>query len=401
MLNLSRFSRINESSGGLAGDEMIIPVARRLVSAMRAGDMLARMGGDEFGILVRRIDRIDDVLHVARRMEDALANPLRLSEHEISIDCAIGCTVWQGGSAFSAELIRNAQVALKRAKHSRQVEVYRTGEAQQARRRFGLETDLRQAIDTDGLTLAFQPLVDLKSERVSGFEVLARWMHPDRGAVSPTEFIAVAEESGLIVPLGRWVLGQALKTLAAWDARAGHELPIYLSVNISPVQLVRDSVAGAVEEALALHGIGGHRLTLELTESTIVGDPDRAKGVLEALKRQSCRIAMDDFGTGYSSLAYLQRLPIDVLKIDRGFVAGMFEDGDSTSIIRAILSLASALGMTTIAEGIETERAARTLGALGTRVGQGYYFAKPMPADEAFAYLTACGRLPASNSVGD
>jgi diguanylate cyclase (GGDEF)-like protein len=387
VLDLTRFSRINEGIGSLAGDELILTVASRLRAVLRPQDVLARMTADEFAILVPLSEGPGDALHVARRLQESLAYPLRLSELEIKIDCAIGCALWHENTLGAADIIRNGQFALKRAKRSGRIEIYQPGEAGRARRRFSLETELRRAIEADTLELAFQPLVDLETRSISGFETLARWNHPERGAIPPTEFITVAEESGLIIPLGRWVVDRAIATLADWDRQAGYELPLYFSLNVSAVQLARDPVASVVAEALHRHRIKGSRITLELTESSIVADPDRAAAMLDAVKALACRVAMDDFGTGYSSLAYLQRLPIDVLKIDRQFVSAMFDDRDSTAIIRAILSLANALGMTTIAEGIETATAAHLLAALGATTGQGYYFARPMPADVAFQHL--------------
>ena len=385
-LDLARFSRINEGIGALTGDELVISVARRLVAALQPDDVIARTSGDEFGILITLTDGPGDALHVARRLRQSLDAPLKLSDLEIRVDCAIGCAVWQDADAGSVDVLRNAQIALKRAKRTGRIEVYQAEEARRARSRFGLETALRRAIDRDELHLAFQPLVALDGARLVGFEALARWRHPERGLITPDEFISVAEESGLIVPLGRWVLDKALGTLAAWDRAAGAPLPCYMSVNLSPVQLQRDVVAPMVAETLARHGIGGDRLTLELTESSIVADPARAATVLHALKTLRCRIAMDDFGTGYSNLAYLQRLPIDILKIDREFVTGMLDDVDAIAIVRAILSLASALGMATVAEGIEDQPLADQLRALGCDTGQGFHFARPLPADEALAY---------------
>jgi diguanylate cyclase (GGDEF)-like protein len=388
-VDLNRFSRINECVGALAGDELIITVARRLMSALRAGDMLARMAGDEFGVLLRLNGGTDEVSIAAMRLQAGLSSPIRLSELEIRIDCSIGCAVWNNRIQSSGDLLRNAQVALKRAKQSGQIEVYRPGEANHARRRFSLETELRRAIEQDQLTLAFQPLISLENGGVSGFEALARWDHAEQGVVSPTEFISVAEESGLIVPLGRWALDAAARTLSEWDRLTRTKLPLRLCVNVSPVQLARDTVAEAVAGTLDHHGIGGDRLTLELTESSIVGDPERANRVLKALHALGCRVAMDDFGTGYSSLAYLQKLPIDILKIDRSFVTDMHENEDSVAIIRAILSLAKALGMSTTAEGIETADAERKLAELGCDTGQGYYFAKPLAAGDALAFYRA------------
>lgn len=386
VVDLTRFSRINESMGSIAGDELIITVARRMVSSLRGGDLLARIGGDEFAILLQLSDGPGDALHAARRIQATMTAPFRLSDLEIHIDCAIGCALVSDQVAGAEDLVRNAQFALKRAKASGRVEVYQPGEVSKARHRFSLETELRRAIEGNALQLAFQPLINLQTNKVAGFEALARWEHEALGLISPTEFIPVAEESGLIVPLGRWALETALRTLAEWDRAHGAVLPTYVGVNISAIQLARDDVSSAVENALRRSGVSGDRLTLELTESSIVQDPERATRTLQGLKGLDAKIAMDDFGTGYSSLAYLQRLPIDILKIDRSFVTGMLGDRDSVAIVRAVLGLADALGMETTAEGVETFELAQTLAALGCSSGQGFYFAKPLPADEALAY---------------
>ena len=387
VVDLTRFSRFNECMGSLAGDELIITVARRLVSALRSGDMLARLGGDEFGILLRLKDGPGDALHAARRIQAALSTPFRLSDLEIRVDCAVGCALMSDRISVSEDIVRNAQLAMKRAKVSGRVEVYQPGEVLAARQRFSLETELRRAIERDDLHLAYQPVIDLETGRVAGFEALARWKHPERGEISPAEFIPVAEESGLIVPLGRWALTTATATLMDWDRTAGRPLSVHVAVNVSAVQLHRDDLKSAVRSALDDSGLAGERLTLELTESCIIADPERAMRVLHGLKEFSGRIAMDDFGTGYSSLAYLQRLPIDILKIDRSFVTGMLADRDSVGIVRAVLSLADALGMDTTAEGVETVELAQTLAALGCTCAQGFHFARPLPSREALAYL--------------
>ncbi len=384
-IDLVRFSRVNEGVGALAGDELILTVARRLRSVLGPDDVIARTAGDEFGVLVGLPHGPQDAVDAARRLRDSLAAPIRLSDLEISIDGAIGCAAKADHHLAAADVVANVQVALKRAKRTGQVELYQPGEVVRARRRFSLETDLRRAIERDQLSLAFQPLLDLDTGRVTGFEALARWTHREHGPVSPAEFIAVAEESGLIVPLGRWALDRAARTLAAWDARAGRALPIGLNVNVSAVQLARDSLVGAVEASRIDQG----RLTLELTESSIVADPERARAVLAALHERGCRVAMDDFGTGYSCLATLQRLPIDVLKIDRSLVHDMHSSRDSMAIVRAVLSLARALGMSTTAEGVETAETATLLTALGCVTGQGYWFARPLGPDQAFAFLSA------------
>jgi len=385
VVDMLRFSRINESMGSLAGDELLITFARRLILALRAGDVLARTGGNEFGVLVSLRRGVEDALKAAERIQDVMAAPFKLSELEIRVECAIGVAL-MNADQDPEELFRNAQFAVKQAKVAGRPQVYEPKQATEARRRFSIETELRRALDKDHLKLFYQPLINLKSGEVAGFEALARWTHEDRGEISPTEFIPVAEESGLILQLGRWAMDSATRTLAEWDREAGEPLPLYVGVNLSAIQVARDDIAAVVASALKSSGLTGDRLTLELTESSIVQDPVRATRVFDALKALDTTVAMDDFGTGYSSLAYLQRLPIDVLKIDKSFVSGMMTDPDAVAIVRAVLSLAEALGMSTTAEGIETVELATTLATLGCASGQGFYFARPLEADAALEY---------------
>jgi diguanylate cyclase (GGDEF)-like protein len=386
VVDMTRFSRVNECMGAIAGDELLIAFARRLFSALRVGDVLARTGGDEFGILMRLDRGLPDALELGERVKSVLATPFRLSEHEIRVDCSVGCALLTGSVELAEEILRNAQFALKRAKLLGRTQVYEPGQARAARRRFSIETELRRAIEADQLKLAFQPLIDLSSGAVCGFEALARWEHEERGSISPTEFIPVAEESGLILPLGRWALNAAARTLADWDRAAGRTLPVQLAVNLSAIQISRDDIAAAVSAALTSSRIAGDRLTLELTESAIIQDPVRATRVLEALKGLDARVAMDDFGTGYTSLSYLQRLPIDMLKIDRSFVSGMLRDRDAVPSSAPCLSLASALGMSTTAEGIESAELAKALTELGCTHGQGFHFSRPLEPDAALHY---------------
>jgi diguanylate cyclase (GGDEF)-like protein len=388
VVDMLRFSRINESMGALAGDELLITFARRLILALRAGDILARTGGNEFGVLVSLRRGIADALKAAERIQQVMATPFKISDLEIRVECAIGLALMHAGQD-PEELFRNAQFAVKQAKLAGTPQVYEPKQATEARRRFSIETELRRALDKDQLKLFYQPLINLKSGEVAGFEALARWDHEDRGEISPTEFIPVAEESGLILHLGRWAMDKAAQTLADWDRKAGETLPLYVGVNLSAIQVARDDIAGVVSSALKSSGLKGNRLTLELTESSIVQDPARATRVFDALKALDATVAMDDFGTGYSSLAYLQRLPIDVLKIDRSFVSGMMIDPDSVAIVRAVLSLAEALGMSTTAEGIETVELATTLATLGCASGQGFYFARPLEAEAALEYWSS------------
>ena len=388
VVDMLRFSRINESMGSLAGDELLITFARRLILALRAGDVLARTGGNEFGILVSLRRGVADALKAAERIQEVMMAPFKLSELEIKVECAIGVALMTAGQD-PEELFRNAQFAVKQAKAAGKPQVYEPRQATEARRRFSIETELRRALDKDQLQLFYQPLINLKSGQVAGFEALARWTHEDRGEISPTEFIPVAEESGLILHLGRWAMDKAAQTLASWDAKAGEKLPCYVAVNLSAIQVARDDIPEMVESALKSSGLSGDRLTLELTESSIVQNPARATRVFDALKALDTTVAMDDFGTGYSSLAYLQRLPIDVLKIDKSFVSGMMVDPDAVAIVRAVLSLAEALNMSTTAEGIETVELATTLATLGCASGQGFYFAKPLEPDAALDYFNA------------
>lgn len=387
LLDLARFSRINEHIGPMAGDELIITVARRLKSSLRSGDILARTGGDEFAISTRVAGGRADVREMARRIRGCFDHPFRIGELKVSVDCALGCAIQPTSETDVADQIRHAQIALKRAKQTDRIEIYEPESAMLSDNRFGLETELRNAIEEDRLHLAFQPLIELATGKVAGFEALARWDKQDGHSISPSEFIPIAEDSGLIVPLGQWAIGKAAAVLADWDQQNGGKVvDCYFSVNVSAIQLLRDDVAAVVRQALDTHKIGGERLMIELTESAIIGDPDLALSVLSELKSLDARVAMDDFGTGYSNLAYLQRLPLDVLKIDRSFVEHMVDDRDKVAIVRTIQSLAEVLGMKTTAEGVETADQARLLSALGCDFGQSYLFARPMHSGDALAY---------------
>lgn len=387
VIDLDRFSRVNACLGSMAGDELLITVARRLKGALRAQDVLARTGGDEFAILLTLENGTIDAEHVSKRIFGALATPFRLSDFEIRVACSIGIAFGAPEIDDAEELIRHAQFAVKRSKVTGKSEAYQTQAFDIAREQFGIETALRRAIERGQMRLCYQPIVDLATGKLVAFESLARWRGEDGTEYSPNDFIPVAEESGLIVPLGRWAIQEAAATLAGWDARQGGDCGIKLAVNLSAIQLQRDAIAPVLQAALDCNGLSGQRFTLELTESALVSDPDRIATIMQALKALGTTIAMDDFGTGYSNLAYLQKLPIDVLKIDRSFVTGMLADRDKIAIVRAILSLAQALGMQTTAEGIETVELSQTLAALGCTFGQGYHFARPLEAEAAYAML--------------
>ncbi len=387
IVNLDRFSRVNACMGSMAGDELLMTVARRLKGALRGRDVLARTGGDEFGILMSLDEGRSDADHVAKRIQGALSTPFRLSAFEIRVSCSIGIAFGSDLVDDAEDLIRHAQFAVKRSKASGCVEAYQTQAFDIVREQFGMETALRRAIDSNQLRLTYQPICDLSTGRVVSFEALARWLDDEGVEISPTDFIPVAEESGLIVPLGRWAMTQAAETLASWDGRAGGNCGTRFAVNLSAIQLQRDNVPRMVESALAASGLRGERFTLELTESALIADPDRVAQIMHALKALGTTLAMDDFGTGYSNLAHLQKLPIDVLKMDRSFVTGMLADRDKISIVRAILSLAQALGMKTTAEGIESNALAQTLAALGCTYGQGFHYSRPLEAEAAYQFL--------------
>lgn len=387
VIDLNRFGRLNACLGSLAGDELLITVARRIKGALRARDALARIGGDEFGVLIVIDEDQTEAAALGERIHGALRAPFRLSDYEIGVDCAIGLALAADEADDGEELIRHAQFAAKRAKASGQIETYQPRAFSVARAQFAMETALRRAIEEERLRLTFQPICCLATGRVTGFECLARWRDADGVDRSPGEFIPVAEESGLIVPLGRWAIDTAARTLAGWDARAGGPCGVRLAVNVSAIQLQRDAVPLTIERALAATGLAGDRFTLELTESALIGDADAVTATLHALKALGPTLAMDDFGTGYSNLAFLHRLPIDVLKIDKSFVTGMLADRDKVAIVRAILGLAQALGKETTAEGVETEALAQTLAALGCTHGQGWFYGRPLEADAAWALI--------------
>lgn len=386
IVDLMRFGRVNEALGSMAGDELILSVAARLKANVGKDAVIARIGGNDFGIFMHATDGISDVLSMAERVHATLSAPIRLSNLTISVNCAIGCSLAPYKEADSDELVRQAQAASRIAKNSGRVEVYRAGELGVTRQRFFLESRLRDALARDALTLSYQPMVELASGQVIGFEALARWDDAELGIVSPVDFIPVAEESGLIVQLGRWAVHEALRQMAGWDTRYNGEVPLKVSVNLSSIQIARDDIAAMIADALALNAMDGRRLTIELTESALVDDPAKCRTLLETLKRANIAVAMDDFGTGFSNLASLQSLPIDVLKMDRSFVTDMLIDKDKLAIIRAILSLAQTLGMKTTAEGIEDAESAATLRDMGCTYGQGYYFAKPLLADDAYEF---------------
>ena len=389
IINVDRFSRINESLGTTVGDEFLIAIARRLTACVRDRDCVARFGGDEFAIMLPHLRDMGTANEVIDRIHEKLEDPFTLSGGELYATATIGLAYATVGQT-AEELLHQADYALRSAKGSggqSAVETYTERDHSHEIGLFHLEVELRRAIERDELQLAYQPLVDLTTGEMVGVEALSRWDCEGRGPVPPGDFIPLAEESGLIVPLGRQALFTACEQLAFWRREIPAARNLHVAVNVSGVQLRRDDIVATVGAALENAKLPGEALKIELTESAIVREPERVREVFHKLKALGCQIAMDDFGTGYSSLSYLQTFPIDVLKIDQSFVAGMLENEDSQNIIDAILSLSRALHMSTVAEGVETELQMRALKAAGCEVGQGFYFARPLSEEDLIAHL--------------
>lgn len=403
VINVDRFKRVNENLGHIVGDELLAAMARRLLPCIRANDCLARLSGDEFAVLVKNIDAPEDTIRVVERIQSTLKSPFVITGGECFVSASVGIATTFSSRRYSEDLIRDADFALHTAKSRGRggIAIYQSSAHSVARDMFRIEADLRKAIDRKELELAFQPYVNLAEGRLGGFEALARWNHPERGMISPSDFIPIAEDSGLIVPLGRWAIETACMQLADWRKRCPGAMDLNVGVNVSGLQLAQDDIVGAVEAALVASGLPGGALKVELTESAIVENPELARQIFTKLKQFDISIAMDDFGTGYSSLSYLQQLPIDVLKIDQSFIAGMMKSDDSHKIVTTIIALARNLGMTTVAEGVEEYSQAERLRALGCDSAQGFYFARPMAAKEAEAFINkgVCG--PSGESGGE
>jgi diguanylate cyclase (GGDEF)-like protein/PAS domain S-box-containing protein len=386
LLDLDRFKVVNDTLGHGAGDELLCAVAQRLRVNVRAGDLVARLGGDEFVVACSGADSAAwEVTALAKRLLDAMAEPFVVDGRELHIAASAGLVFVDTPEVSAESLLRDADVAMYRAKEhgAGRYEVFDAGLRAKVVRRLATESDLRHAVDRDELALHVQPVVELEHRALAGFEALLRWEHPERGMVAPGEFIAIAEETGLIVPIGRWVLREAARQLAALQERAGR--PLRMSVNLSPRQLsagLVDDVSAALSDA----GVRPEQLTLEVTETLLVDGPGAVE-VLTALRALGAQIAIDDFGTGWSSLGALQRYPVDVLKLDRSLVAPAAESPSAAALARAVVEMAQALGLAVVAEGIEDEPQLAAMQALGCPHGQGYAFAAPMPLAEALALV--------------
>jgi diguanylate cyclase (GGDEF)-like protein/PAS domain S-box-containing protein len=394
-LDLDRFKNVNDSLGHGVGDELLRQVAVRLATCGRPGDTVARFGGDEFIIFLSRIKGRDEALAVAAQVREVLSAPLELGSYRTYTSASIGIALTESTDESPDELLRNADMAMyhARAVGGTRTAVFDASMHKAVLERLGLENDLRAALTRSELRLFFQPIVSLRTGEVVACEALARWEHPVHGRVPPDRFISLAEDTGLIGPLGSWVLGEAARQLAEWRATLPMAAKLEVTVNLSPAQLREPGLVDEVADTLGEHGLPPAALKLELTESSLVEDPATAAGVLRALKKREVQVYLDDFGTGYSSLSTLHRLPLDALKIDRSFVAGM--DGGTTGahkgaeIVRTIVALARSLGVRVVGEGVESHEQLAALHALGCDFAQGYLISPPLPADEfAESFLT-------------
>jgi diguanylate cyclase (GGDEF)-like protein/PAS domain S-box-containing protein len=388
-VDIDDFKVINDSLGHGAGDRLLGVVAERLRRVLRPGDLLARFGGDEFTALLEGVKDSAHALRVAERLAGALRAPFELDGEQRFITASVGVTVSGPGPGRSdaEELLRDADAAMYRAKElgKARCELFDQSMRSRAVERLELEAGLRNALEREELKLHYQPAVELESGRVVSLEALLRWEHPERGLLLPLRFIPLAEQTGLIVPIGEWVIQEACRQLAAWDAP---ELTV--AVNVSPRQLASERLVTAVSEALDAAGLEPDRLCLEITESAVIADPDAALGQLHGLKAIGVRLAVDDFGIGYSSLANLRELlPVDILKIDKSFVDGLNASGDDRAIVESVVSLARSLGLEAIAEGVETAAQAEALTLMECSHAQGYHYAKPQPASAVTQLLRA------------
>ena len=386
-IDLDRFKLINDSLGHDSGDELLREVARRLKSSVRASDTVARHGGDEFVVLV---ELLPDPLHVggiSRKLIDAVSAPMMLNEREVRVTASIGISTFPEDGADAATLLKNADLAMYRAKEQGKntFQYYSAQMTSHSVERLALESGLRRAIEFGQLLLYYQPAFEVASGRLSGAEALVRWQHPELGLVAPTRFIPLAEESGLIEELGKWVLKAACAQLRAWRDQ-GLALP-RVAVNISPRQFVRSDLPRAIERQTSDVGLDPHALEIEVTEGTVMREPERMAGILAQIKAMGVSVAIDDFGTGYSSLAYLKRFPIDRLKIDRSFISDLPGDADDAAITRSIIAMAHGLRLKVLAEGVETDAQLEFLRQHGCDEMQGYLHGKPMPVEQFTALL--------------
>jgi diguanylate cyclase (GGDEF)-like protein/PAS domain S-box-containing protein len=400
-LDLDDFKEINDSLGHAAGDSLLMQGADRLRACLRAGDTAARLGGDEFAVLLEGCNADgEEAMHVAERISTAFARPFTLEDREAFSTASIGVALNSGNEA-GEDLLRNADLAMYLAKRrgKARVERFASHMHEEVVERLDLLADLRYAVERDELQLEYQPIVDLETRTVTGLETLVRWDHPRRGRIPPADFIPIAEQSGLIVAIGRWVMLHACAHARHWSRSLPELLPVTVTVNLSARQLGDEHLIDDVANALRVAGLRRDQLVLELTESTLLANSEETVGILTSLKALGVRLAIDDFGTGYSSLSYLHRFPVDVLKIDRSFVEGVADGPGASALANAVIALGNSLGLRTVAEGVESEAQHAVLTKLGCKFGQGYLYSPPLPPADVMPYLARHGQRSNTRST--
>ncbi|HYO63874.1 MAG TPA: EAL domain-containing protein [Pyrinomonadaceae bacterium] len=404
-LDLDRFKVINDSLGHMIGDQLLIGIARRLEECLRPVDTVARLGGDEFVVLVEDIAAENEAIVVAERIQKELRIPFVLSGREVFTTVSVGIAPSSPNYERAEDILRDADTAMYRAKTLGKArhEVFDKAMHARAINLLQLETDLRRAVEREEFFIHFQPIVDLENFKLRGFEALVRWQHPERGFVSPIDFIPVAEETGLIAQIGEWVLRESCRTMQKWQKQFPSDPPLFISVNLSGRQFAQHDLINEIAYILNETKIDPHSLKLEITESVVMENIETATEMLRQLRALGVQLSIDDFGTGYSSLSYLHRFPIDTLKIDRSFVTLMAENNENMEIVRTIILLAQNLGMDVVVEGVETNDQLALLRKLGCENGQGYFFSRPVSTEGAEkiigdTYASHLNQFPLKNS---
>jgi diguanylate cyclase (GGDEF)-like protein len=400
-IDLDRFKMINDSLGHAIGDLLLCEISVRLADCLRPNDMVARLGGDEFVILLEDVKTQDNVIVVAQRILESLSAPFNLEGREIFTSASIGITFSSAGFNRPEDLLRDADLAMYGAKTKGRgrYAVFHPKMHSSTIALLEMENDLRRAVERDELQLYYQPIISLRSNRLVGFEALIRWQHPQQGLISPARFVPVAEETGLIVPIGRWILRQACLQMRQWQQQFPNWPGLTVNVNLSSKQFSAH-LTEQVEQTLAETGLEPHYLKLEITESALMSHAESAIATLSQLKQLGIQLAIDDFGTGYSSLSYLHRLPIDTLKVDRSFIHRVDSDGEQLAIVRTIISLAWNLGMDVVAEGVETLKQLAQLRSLRCEYAQGYLFSQPLNVEAITILLSQEPEQSQFNGIG-
>jgi len=391
-IDIDRFKNVNKSFGLVIGDSMLLTLGRRLGRHLNPQDTLARLGGDQFAILLISDSDPHHVATLAERVRRALRTPMKISAKEIILTASIGIVVYDGTQMTAQDMLRDGEIAMLRAKRggADRIEIFSPSMRSEDESRLPLESELRMALERQQITVLYQPITRLASNQLAGFEALMRWDHPTRGRIAPEDFIPLAEESGLIVELGSYVLGQALEEAASWHKVLSRDRdPLFVSVNVSSRQLFRQDMVQEIRLLLARESVPKGTLKLEITESLVMENPERAVEILTWLKTFGASLALDDFGTGYSSLSYLHRFPFDVIKVDRSLVRDSSLNGQTPLILRSVIALAHELGKEVVAEGVETQADASYLRSIGCEFGQGFYYGEPMAARDVAALLAA------------